>query len=154
MDPFSMVVLIVLIMAIASVAKSVAGKGHSRRRTRKAESGDKYDYQAWSEGQRANERQTKKELELFKLRKAERDEARKLFERVVMEKLDVMKTAISMGMDKTDLEALDSRLEKLIGREKLESLINEDIEVPEVTGDLLDTDLQSEIDRLQQRQAN
>ena len=150
-----MVVSIVLIMAIASVVKTAVGGGHTRRRERKSTSGGSYDYRAWSEGQRVNERQTKKEIELFKLKKAEREEARKVYERIVMEKLDVMKTAISMGMAKSDLDALDSRLEKLIGKEKLEKLASEDIEVPEVTADLLDTDLQHEIDRLQQQhQAN
>ncbi|MCH7471912.1 hypothetical protein IIA79_03060 [bacterium] len=46
---------------------------------------------------------------------AERKEARKTYERIVMEKLEVMKTALTMGMGKDDLAELDERLEKLIG---------------------------------------
>ena len=60
-------------------------------------------YHAWKEGQKVSERQTKKEFDLFKLKKAERDAARQTYERIVLEKLEVMKTALSMGMDQDGL---------------------------------------------------
>ncbi len=150
MDPFSMVVMIVLIASIASVLKSWGGKVKGAGKVKRSEA---HDYQAWKEGQKVSERQTKKEFDLFKLKKAERDSARQTYERIALEKLDVMKTALSMGMDQDGLADLDSRLEKLIGQGKLERLLDEDIVVPEVTADLLDDDLQSEITRLQQKRA-
>lgn len=52
------------------------------------------------------------------LKKRERDDARKTYERIVMEKLDVMKTAIAMGQSGDDLEELDARLERLWARTK------------------------------------
>ena len=105
MDPFSMVVSIVLIGAIASVLKSWGGRVKVGRKSKQSEA---HDYHAWKEGQKISERQTKKEFDLFKLQKAERDSARQTYERIALEKLDVMKTALSMGMDKDGLADLDS----------------------------------------------
>lgn len=148
MGVFEMVVAIVLIASIASVLKSWGARVRVGRKAKRSEAND---YQAWKEGQKVSERQTQKELELFKLKKAERDSARQTYERIALEKLEVMKTALSMGLDKDDLADLDARLEKLIGQGKLERLLDEEIVVPEVTADLLDDDLQAEITRLQQK---
>ena len=150
MGVFEMVVYIVLIGAIASVLRAWGGRV---RVNRKSKRGEAHDYQAWKEGQKVSERQTKKEYDLFKLKKAERDSARQTYERIALEKLEVMKTALSMGMDKDGLAELDTRLEKLIGQSKLERLLDEEIEVPKVTVDLMDDDLQAEITRLQQKKA-
>ena len=53
----------------------------------------------------------------------ERREARQLYERLTMEKLDVIKTAVAVGMSKSDLADLDTRLEQLIGTDQLKSLL-------------------------------
>lgn len=55
---------------------------------------------------------------------AERAEARKLYERLAMEKLDIVKTAIGMGYKSDDLADLDERLERLLGEDKMRELID------------------------------
>ena len=55
---------------------------------------------------------------------AQRSEALKTYERLAREKLDVIKTAVAMGYSENELAALDARLEKLIGEDKLKSLLN------------------------------
>lgn len=72
------------------------------------------------------------------IRAKDRAEARALYERIVMEKLDVVKTAIAMGYDKQEIRNLDSRLEELVGSEKLQSLLNDDLPVPRPDGENLD----------------
>ena len=47
------------------------------------------------------------------------------YERIIVERMDVIKTAIAVGFDSDQLDALDSRLEKLIGRERLQGLLDE-----------------------------
>lgn len=65
------------------------------------------------------------------LAQRERREARKLYERLTMEKLDVIKTAVAVGMDKGDLAELDMRLERLIGANQMQSLLlNKEPHVP------------------------
>ena len=75
----------------------------------------------------------------------ERVEARKAYERLVKEKLEVIKTAITMGYDENELERLDARLEGLIGKDKLQEIVAGD--VPLADSDLLDSDLDREIAR-------
>ena len=87
-------------------------------------------------------------VEAERIRARERAEAREMYERLVREKLDVLKTAITMGYGRNDLAALDERLEKLIGQQKLEQLLANDPRAPLADQDLLDTDLQAEVDRL------
>jgi hypothetical protein len=94
---------------------------------------------------------------MLRMKQAERREARKLFERIVMEKLDVMKTAVAMGFQQNDLQDLDARLERLVGTDKLQGLLSGK-EVPatpavQPDSELNDTDLTNEIERLQRRQA-
>jgi hypothetical protein len=90
-----------------------------------------------------------KELELERIRAKERAEARALYERVVREKLDVMKTAITMGYDRQDLAALDARLEELIGLDQLTALLKDAPASPAPPSQqLLDTDLARESERL------
>src|SRR5687768_11854871 len=61
-----------------------------------------------------------------RMRMAERREARKLYERMMLEKLDVLKTGIAMGYSKDEMRELDARLERLIGSEKLKGLLEQD----------------------------
>jgi hypothetical protein len=89
-----------------------------------------------------------------RMKQAERKEARQLFERIVMEKLDVIKTAVAMGHKEDELNDLDMRLERLIGADKLAGLL--DMDIPKVAAldprsDLRDTDLDAEIERLQRK---
>jgi len=90
-----------------------------------------------------------------KMAQAERKEARQLYERIVMEKLDTMKTAIAMGHTQDELSDLDNRLERLVGADKLAGLLEDKKtpEVPEVKADaeLMDADLEAEIARLQRK---
>ena len=142
-------IFIVMMTMVLVAGRIILKKMEMGRHSAAAKPQTKHDYVAWNEGQKANERHTKKEIELFKLKKAERDEARKTYERLVNEKLEVIKMAMSMGAPKAELEALDMRLEKLIGQGKIERLLDEDIVIPEPTSELMDNDLDVEIKRLQ-----
>jgi hypothetical protein len=55
----------------------------------------------------------------------ERQQARDAWERVMNEKLDVLKTAIVMGYDYSELAQLDKRLGSLIGEERMQGLLTE-----------------------------
>jgi hypothetical protein len=90
----------------------------------------------------------------FRMKQAERKAARELFERIVMDKLDIIKTAVAMGYKEDELRDLDTRLEQLIGADKLAGLLDED--VPAVTtirpdAEIRDADLEAEIERLQRK---
>ncbi|MBN2083460.1 hypothetical protein JW859_14790 [bacterium] len=87
-----------------------------------------------------------------RMKQAERKEARQLYERIVMEKLDVMKTALAMGMNNDELAELDRRLERLVGASYIKSLLLNQPEVPIADStDLLDADLDSEMRRMKER---
>jgi hypothetical protein len=150
MDDFllGLALLVTVWFAGRIILKAVEGRGKHVQAAKLGEPLTKHDYNAWKEGQKAAERQTQKEIELYKLKKAERDAARQTYERLVQEKLDVMRTALSMGMDKDALAELDARLEKLIGQGKLERLLDEEISVPEPAAELRDSDLEAELERL------
>jgi hypothetical protein len=94
---------------------------------------------------------------MLRMKQAERREARKLYERIVMEKLDVMKTAVAMGFERNDLKDLDARLERLVGSDKLQGLLAgkgaPDVPDSNTDSDLKDTDLTAEIERLQRSRA-
>jgi hypothetical protein len=53
----------------------------------------------------------------------ERREARALYERLMNEKLDIVKTAVAIGMSNADLADLDMRLERLIGTDQMQSML-------------------------------
>lgn len=55
----------------------------------------------------------------------ERENARSMYERLVADKLDVIKTALVMGMSRDELDHLDQRLEQLIGAEKMRTLLDD-----------------------------
>ncbi|GEM_PF-1083133 len=87
----------------------------------------------------------------LRMQQSERERARKLYERIVLEKLDVIKTAVAMGHNRDELAGLDARLERLVGADKLAGLLSESKPATPsapVTGELLDTDLDSELDAL------
>jgi hypothetical protein len=86
------------------------------------------------------------------LKQREREAARKMYERIVREKLDVMKTAITMGYQTNDLVDLDSRLEKLIGSEQLRSILSDTPAVPMANAELMDSDLLSETQKVRRSQ--
>lgn len=91
---------------------------------------------------------------MHRMKQAERKEARQLYERIVMEKLDVIKTAVAMGHREEELRDLDARLGQLIGVDKLAGLLDEDL--PTVVtirpdAEIRDTDLDVEIERLERK---
>jgi len=90
-------------------------------------------------------------LEIEQMKQQERAEARKLYERLAQEKLEVIKTALSMGYADLELKKLDERLERLVGPDKLTQLLEENPKVDLRQVDLMDDDLQAEIERLQQQ---
>jgi hypothetical protein len=55
---------------------------------------------------------------------AERERLHRMYERLALEKLDVIKTAVAMGYQKSDLHELDSRLESVIGSEAMRALLD------------------------------
>ena len=57
------------------------------------------------------------------LKNRDRERQRALVRDITAEKLDVIKTAITMGYREEDLSALDERLERLVGSEQIESLL-------------------------------
>jgi hypothetical protein len=88
------------------------------------------------------------ERKLAGMTKNERDKALEVYRDLAKEKLDVMKNAIAMGYTESELESLDKRLEKLIGRDKLEEII--DGGLPQADHDMLDRDLLRERQRLRE----
>src|SRR5690606_19379964 len=78
------------------------------------------------------------------LRRAERESQ----ERIVLEKLEILRTAIDAGYKEEDLGRLDSRLMRLIGRERFSGIENELDD-----GDDLAYDLQRVIRRHRRREA-
>ena len=84
-------------------------------------------------------------IEAFK--RSERREVRKLYMELLREKLDIIKTALSLGYSDQDVAKLDQRLERLIGSEKtLEKLKTGKQVKPQ--DQLLTKDLVEEIDLL------
>ncbi|GEM_PF-2475834 len=93
-------------------------------------------------------REAERTLAASRLKAEERAKARELYERLVREKLEVVKDAIAMGYSEADLDRLDARLEELIGREQLRQLLSDAPEAPIPEADLMDTDLLAEAERL------
>ncbi len=70
------------------------------------------------------------------------------YERLAKEKLEVIKTALAMGYKDDDLAALDARLERLVGRDKLAEILQGSGAAAMASADLLDTQLDHEVERL------
>ena len=92
-------------------------------------------------------------VEIERMKQQERAGARQQYERLAVEKMQVMRDAIAMGYEEAELKNLDARLEQLVGPERLSQLMEEtpDVQLKEV--DLLDEDIQAEIDRLTEGKA-
>jgi len=86
--------------------------------------------------------------EATRLRYQERASARELYERLVREKLAVVRDAVAMGYSEIELSKLDKRLAELIGEEDLKKLLSDSPETPVPTADLLDTDLATEVEKM------
>ena len=82
----------------------------------------------------------------------ERDEARRMYERIVRDKLDVIKTAVAMGYQQNELRELDARLEKLVGTQKLQELLEKAPSVPVAPPEAHDADLLEELDAVRRMQ--
>jgi hypothetical protein len=59
-----------------------------------------------------------------RMKAGERREARLAYERIAHEKLEVLKTGITMGYSQQELRELDTRLEKLIGEDQIKKLMD------------------------------
>jgi hypothetical protein len=70
------------------------------------------------------------------------------YERLAKEKFEVIKTALTMGYNDADLEKLDARLEKLVGKDAFASILSGSKPEALASADLMDTELDREIDRL------
>lgn len=87
-----------------------------------------------------------------RFKQSERDRARETFERVMRDKLDVIKTAIAMGMASDELQTLDQRLERLIGANQMQTLLHPSKpSAPAVTSEMMDADLVSEVEAQRQK---
>ena len=65
-----------------------------------------------------------------RLKSIERDKLRQMYERLALEKLDVIKTAVAMGYKQADLADLDSRLEQVIGSEAMQRVLDGKSAIP------------------------
>jgi hypothetical protein len=59
-----------------------------------------------------------------RIKSGERERLRQMYERLALEKLDVIRTAITMGYKRDDLSELDERLEEVIGSEAMRKLLD------------------------------
>lgn len=78
----------------------------------------------------------------------ERLKALEAYRQLASEKLEVVKTAITMGYTDKELEKLDKRLEQLIGADALKSVIRGETPLP--SSDLSEQDVESELRILRQ----
>jgi hypothetical protein len=124
--------MIAIIILASSLAKFLFGGGHRQHR---------------QEGRAGQATST----EAARLHFKERAEARELYERLVREKLNVIRDAITMGYSEVELNKLDKRLAELIGEEELKKLIAQTPEAPIASADLMDTDLMKEVDALRKQ---
>jgi hypothetical protein len=81
-----------------------------------------------------------------KARRREREQARRMYERVMHHKLEVIETALAMGFGHDEVRALDARLERLIGADRMAALLDARTPGIPTTGHLpSNDDLESEI---------
>jgi hypothetical protein len=79
-------------------------------------------------------------------RRRERAAARRMYERVMHHKLEVIETALAMGYTHGQADLLDRRLEQLIGAERMKALLDPATPGIPSTGELpTDDDLKREI---------
>jgi ABC-type multidrug transport system fused ATPase/permease subunit len=89
-------------------------------------------------------------MQPMKIRARQQDqrEARQSYERIVREKLEVMKTAIAIGYSQSEMAELDRRLEQLIGADRIAGLLHDQPKTPAITQELLDADFQTEMQKI------
>lgn len=86
------------------------------------------------------------------MQRRERIQAREMYERIVNEKLDVIKTAVAMGRDDQEIDLLDERLERLIGSREMAKLLGKKKPgVPELDYSVESVDLDIEQGRIKRR---
>lgn len=57
------------------------------------------------------------------LKQRAQSEARRMYERLTREKLDILRSAVAMGYKSEELADLDARLERLVGPDKLAQIL-------------------------------
>jgi hypothetical protein len=80
----------------------------------------------------------------------ERLKALDTYKALASEKLDVIKTAITMGYNQKELERLDARLEQLIGADALKKIVKGEAPLP--SAELGRRDLEAELLELREAQ--
>jgi hypothetical protein len=61
-----------------------------------------------------------------RIREEGRDKVRKMYERITLEKLGIVREAIAMGYKDEELKSLDNRLTALIGQDEMKRLMDDD----------------------------
>ena len=79
-------------------------------------------------------------------------QALEVYRELAKDKLEVIKTALTMGYKDEEIARLDARLEAMIGKDKVEALLKGGSPEALASADLLDTQLESEMRRLKQVQ--
>jgi hypothetical protein len=133
-------IMIAIIILGAAFAKRIAGDSHDRRLALKQ------TYTATAKAGKG-----KQEVILKQEADPARLKALEIYHDLAKEKLDVIKTAIAAGLSDAELDALDQRLEHLIGRDKLAELVEG--RAPVITQDLLDNSVENERRGLRQSAA-
>ena len=86
-----------------------------------------------------------------RFRERERHSAR--FERLALEKLDVIKTALAMGHTDEEVRELDQRLARLIGADKLATILDPKATAAQVNAELAGADLSGELTSTREKAA-
>jgi hypothetical protein len=82
-------------------------------------------------------------------RRRERAAARRMYERVMHHKLDVIESALAMGFSHAQARELDQRLERLIGAERMKTLLDGPTPGIPTTGELpTDDEMRGEIEMM------
>jgi hypothetical protein len=72
------------------------------------------------------------QLELERIRAEERSKSREMFERLALEKLDIIKTSVALGGKESELRELDDRLERVIGGAEMRRLLRDELPLAEL----------------------
>jgi hypothetical protein len=75
------------------------------------------------------------------------------YERLAKDKLEVIKTALALGYSDDEIAKLDTRLDHLIGQDKLQQILQGSGAASVASADLVDTQLEHEIERVRQLRA-
>lgn len=75
-------------------------------------------------------------------------QALETYKELAKDKLEVIKTALTMGYSDDEIARLDARLERMIGKDKLQQILKGEGAEAVASADLIDTELDREIERL------